>query len=179
MPLRLHESINGKCTVERKFEEMGDKFVLVDINIEVEGIDTKYQNLSPLHWRIGDGKNPPLDISVNNHNKIIRGINFFIADEKILQKDIHIESSIEKGVPVFDNELWKNEEYYVDDIGSVRYFQFKNSICCILSEGKWNLSLELEDNLTLIFGIDNEVVAIIVECLTAEEILILEKAHLI
>lgn len=179
MRLTLHEIIKEKCKVERKFEEMGDKFVLVDINVEVEGISTKYQNLSPLHWRIGDGKNPPLDISVNSHNKIIKGINFFIADEKILQKDINIVTSIEKGVPVFDNMLWKNGEYYIDNTGTVRYLQFENSICCILSENKWNLSLELGDDLTLVFGIDNEVVAIIVECLTAEEIFILEKAHLI
>ncbi|WP_430509851.1 hypothetical protein [Gottfriedia solisilvae] len=73
----------SKCQVKkqyvRNFEGMGKHLVLININAIPEMDDTKY------HCFFEDKKKPPLDIAINQNEKNIEYISFFIQDEKIIK----------------------------------------------------------------------------------------------
>lgn len=178
MDLVLNEVLFKKTNTQRKLENMGTQFVLVTIKLDTPVSDKNYINERPRHWRIGDGKNPPFDISLFNKN-IISEITFFIADNKLKNEEKQSEYEIESGIPVFEGNIWSEENFYLDNEGNVEMIFFDQSIYCMFAKEQAIKIVKIDDKTGCLFDKKSNLIGVGIMNLNEEEIRILKETNLI
>jgi hypothetical protein len=78
--------------------------VLIDVAIERPSRST------PLHWRAGTWSKPPLDLSLDDHGRLV-GLQFVLQDERVPAGQWTVFPDPEVGLPVFDVRGWPSERY--------------------------------------------------------------------
>ena len=75
-----------------------------------------------VHWRLADGRKPPLDIALNRTTGAFQELTFFIQDETIPRAAQRLPALGQRdGLPQFDTALWPSGRYDVDEPGSAQF----------------------------------------------------------
>lgn len=162
----------------RVLEYMGHQFVLVTITMSLFSAHSSHLLPRPYHWRLADGKNPPLDVSIDPESGLLREITFFIADKKIKQLP---EPSYRSGNgnPAFQTNSWREDEYYLDEEGLVSVSLYNNDIYCSFSGLNIDFALDIDFKLGCLFNINNILAGFILRRLDHQEMKVLKDAGLI
>jgi len=179
MGLLLARTINSAETSNRSLEHMGHQFVLVTINMSAFLTDTTHLLPRPYHWRLADGKNPPLDVSIDSQSGLIREITVFLADKKFEQNVSQSRCRSSKGHPVFETTSWTEDEYYIDEEGVVGVTLYNNDVYCSFSGLNVDNCLDIDDKLRCLFTSENVLEGFVFKDLDQQEMKVLKDAGLI
>ncbi len=165
----------SKVEIRRTFEVMGHQFVLVTIHVEYAQLDKSYKIERPRHWRVGGGESPPFDISFLNR-KLVQEISFFISDQKIPDDFGFTPIHSLNGIPIFEHDIWNENEFYLDRMGAVDITRMQKQMICRLSNDTVYSQIAIDEQLSCIFSPEKKLVGIILDNLKMNEVSILEEA---
>ena len=179
MGLILAGKTKKETESKRTFECMGNQFVLVTITMSAFSTNSSHLLPRPFHWRLADGKNPPLDISIDPESGLLREITFFI-EGKIADQNAFLPSyKSDKGQPVFQIKRWGKNEYYLDEEGMIDITLYNNDIYCIFSGINIDNTLDINKKLICIFDNNNVLGGFILKDLDKKEKRVFKDAGLI
>lgn len=178
MGLELAEVINIAGKSIRGLECMGEQFVLVTVKMNIFAMHLPHLYPRPYHWRLADGKNPPLDVSIESDSGLLKGITFFWADTRatIITQPFY---RIINGYPIFKTERWGDDQYYFDEKGEVYFSLCGNDVYCSFSGMNVDYILNIDKKLSVVFDANNFLTGLILKGLVEKELNILKDAELI
>lgn len=179
MGLILAGKTKKETESKRTFECMGNQFVLVTITMSTSSKNSSHLLPRPFHWRLADGKNPPLDISIDPESGLLREITFFIEGKITAQNTFQPSYKSGKGQPVFQIIRWEKDEYYLDEEGMIDIILYNNDVYCIFSGVDIDNTLDINSKLSCIFDNNNVLGGFILKDLDKKEKRVFKDAGLI
>jgi hypothetical protein len=114
--LRIAEVIDRPLPVKRAMELIGEGLVLINVYR-----DAPYGPADVVHWRLGDGRKPPLDIWIDARSGAFLELTFFVSHEAIPRRPAPLPlPSAKEGQVLFDISLWQelpDDDPYADERG--------------------------------------------------------------
>jgi hypothetical protein len=105
--------------MHRTVQLIGDQLVLFTVTAR-----DQYEPADIVHWFLGDGRKPPLDIAVDAPSGRLVEVTFFASHETIPHNDRGPVLPAEReGQPIFDTSLWaqwQSGDRYFDTTGEAR-----------------------------------------------------------
>lgn len=183
MPLIMNTINSDKFDFAKKFEMMGNMFVLVSIELQYINPGKLYMQERPYHWRLDDKKGPPFDISVDSKSGNLKEIVFFIENKKINIEKLPLSNLDRSGNPSFDLSTFNNNTFHYDEYGSVEYTLFKDTLYCIFASSSLDFSnnkiiIKQEKSLEYILDGSNQLIGVGIN-LIETEMEVLEEAKLL
>ncbi|HLY29492.1 MAG TPA: hypothetical protein VKQ36_00560 [Ktedonobacterales bacterium] len=75
-----------------------------------------------VHWRLADGRKPPMDIALNQTTGTFQEVTFFLQDEQAPRAKPQADSLRRmQGLPQFNTSLWSPGHYDVDEPGRAAF----------------------------------------------------------
>ncbi len=192
LKIAKEEQLPSKLT--REITLLTTSVVLIDYQLPME--EESAESWYPLvHWRVGDGTKPPIDLTLYAETGRLRSLEIILQDETIERRTVlstELTSIAEqRGVPIFERTLWKDDEEFVD--GDFVYDNFVDEqFSPVLSWTEQNNLLvvwqtppvqvaktcSIDESLTLLFNEQEELVGCQVNKITREEKAMLRRALL-
>lgn len=173
MKLKLERIDTNRLTIQREFEEMGQGLLLVRV-----ASVPKYP--TPLHWRLVDGKKPPLDISLNPSTGVFDSLKFFFMDEKIVLSNPDVQDiKVDVGSPTFDTSIWTKDQYLVDMEGEFIANFYDEQVFLRFNSDKITNGVALDSSTYLLFNEDSEFCGVLLRELNENELKALTDSRVI
>jgi|SRR5579871_1597822 hypothetical protein len=84
--------------------------------------DPAARPVNRIHWRLADGKKPPLDVAINRQTGLFQELTFFIQDEVVLRTTDHpAPTERQAGQPQFETDSWQPGQYDRDEPGQATF----------------------------------------------------------
>jgi hypothetical protein len=114
--LRIAEVIDRPLPVKRTVECIGECLVLINVYR-----DAPYSPAHVVHWLLGDGHKPPLDVAIDARSGAFLELTFFVWHEVVPWLPVPLPlTAARQGQVWFDVSLWRelpDDDRYADEQG--------------------------------------------------------------
>lgn len=175
--LRVESLDRMPLVMRRSIVAIGDELVLFTVSARVP-----HSPGDVVHWSLGDGSKPPLDISIDAVSRRFVEVAFFASHEKIAMGASASALPPEcEGHIVFDTSLWpewQRGNRYVDMPGKVRMHLINAGLQVSFSETGAAASIG-GSKLAFLVNIGEYVCGLVLPELGADELTVLRDAHVL